>query len=166
MNKNIGIAIGILIIAIICWQVIQTKQTNIACTMEAMLCPDGSYVGRVGPICEFAKCPDSIAIYDSGIRGKVVLGPTCPVERFPPDPDCADRPYKTTIAIFHLNDLKRAFLFVNSDKNGAFSSSLPPGEYVLIAGEESKLPRCNQLKVIVEPNIFVSAIISCDTGIR
>ncbi len=31
--------------------------TPVACTMEAKLCPDGSYVGRVGPRCEFAECP-------------------------------------------------------------------------------------------------------------
>lgn len=30
----------------------------IACTMEAKLCPDGSAVGRTGPNCEFAPCPD------------------------------------------------------------------------------------------------------------
>jgi hypothetical protein len=30
-----------------------------ACTLEAKLCPDGSYVGRTGPNCEFAQCPDS-----------------------------------------------------------------------------------------------------------
>ncbi|MEK7582173.1 MAG: hypothetical protein AAB488_02510 [Patescibacteria group bacterium] len=30
----------------------------VACTMEAKMCPDGSYVGRTGPNCEFAKCPD------------------------------------------------------------------------------------------------------------
>lgn len=29
----------------------------IACTMDAMQCPDGSYVGRQGPHCEFAPCP-------------------------------------------------------------------------------------------------------------
>ncbi len=29
----------------------------VACTMEAKLCPDGSYVGRTGPSCEFAACP-------------------------------------------------------------------------------------------------------------
>lgn len=29
----------------------------VACTMEAKLCPDGSYVGRTGPNCEFAVCP-------------------------------------------------------------------------------------------------------------
>lgn len=27
------------------------------CTADAMLCPDGSYVGRVPPTCEFAACP-------------------------------------------------------------------------------------------------------------
>jgi len=29
----------------------------VVCTMDAMQCPDGSYVGRVGPRCEFAPCP-------------------------------------------------------------------------------------------------------------
>lgn len=27
------------------------------CTMDAMQCPDGSYVGRTGPDCEFV-CPE------------------------------------------------------------------------------------------------------------
>lgn len=29
----------------------------VACTMDAKLCPDGSYVGRQGPNCEFTACP-------------------------------------------------------------------------------------------------------------
>ena len=29
----------------------------IACAMDAKLCPDGSYVGRTGPECEFSACP-------------------------------------------------------------------------------------------------------------
>ncbi len=29
----------------------------VACTMEAKQCPDGSYVGRSGPNCEFTPCP-------------------------------------------------------------------------------------------------------------
>lgn len=28
-----------------------------ACTMEALMCPDGSYVGRSGPSCVFSACP-------------------------------------------------------------------------------------------------------------
>lgn len=34
-----------------------TKPEMVACTMDAMMCPDGSYVGRTGPKCEFV-CPN------------------------------------------------------------------------------------------------------------
>lgn len=30
---------------------------EVACSAEAKACPDGSYVGRTGPNCEFAPCP-------------------------------------------------------------------------------------------------------------
>jgi len=33
-----------------------------ACTMEAKLCPDGSSVGRTGPNCEFAECPEDVSV--------------------------------------------------------------------------------------------------------
>jgi hypothetical protein len=35
----------------------QTPVEGVSCTMEAKECPDGSYVGRSGPRCEFAACP-------------------------------------------------------------------------------------------------------------
>ena len=31
---------------------------RVVCTMDAKICPDGSGVGRVGPNCEFALCPE------------------------------------------------------------------------------------------------------------
>ncbi len=31
----------------------------VMCTQDARECPDGSYVGRTGPNCEFAKCPET-----------------------------------------------------------------------------------------------------------
>ena len=34
------------------------KNKQVACTMEAKICSDGSSVGRVGPNCEFATCPE------------------------------------------------------------------------------------------------------------
>lgn len=33
-----------------------TAKSPVACTMEAKQCPDGTYVGRSGPNCEFAPC--------------------------------------------------------------------------------------------------------------
>ncbi len=53
----IGIAIIIAAIAgVVAWQRFRGEKP-VACTMEAKLCPDGSYVGRTGPKCEFTACP-------------------------------------------------------------------------------------------------------------
>lgn len=72
INKKIisELAIGIIIIiavimgGIFYWQnqkiseVDNKKSEQKDCTMEAKLCDDGSYVGRTGPNCEFAPCPE------------------------------------------------------------------------------------------------------------
>jgi hypothetical protein len=40
---------------------------QVVCTMDAKMCPDGSYVGRSGPKCEFAACPiPKDAIFEDG----------------------------------------------------------------------------------------------------
>jgi len=36
----------------------KNPEKPVACTQEAKLCPDGSYVGRVSPKCDFAPCPE------------------------------------------------------------------------------------------------------------
>ncbi|MCB9815549.1 hypothetical protein H6785_03175 [Candidatus Nomurabacteria bacterium] len=35
-----------------------SPEQPVACTMDAKMCPDGSYVGRVAPNCEFAECSE------------------------------------------------------------------------------------------------------------
>ena len=63
MNKTLLIFIGcglilVVIIGGLLWQwLLNQPQALTACTMEAKLCPDGSYVGRTGPDCEFTPCP-------------------------------------------------------------------------------------------------------------
>jgi len=251
---------------------------GIACTMEALQCPDGSYVGRTGPDCQFASCPSessssastttrtlaigtnatihttsigilslvedsrcptdvvciqagtvrvraSIDSYNrdfvftlsqpqvvgdatitlvsvipaqkfstqtvapgdyrftftvskspvggtadttghSGIRGAVLLGPTCPVVRNPPDPQCADRPYQTQVSIFSATDPTHPISVMQSDKKGAFAFSVAPGEYVVSAAGGKTLPRCSSVNSTVPPAAYVEANVSCDTGIR
>lgn len=34
-----------------------SEEEQVYCTREALQCPDGSYVGRTGPKCEFTPCP-------------------------------------------------------------------------------------------------------------
>ncbi|MEZ4103995.1 MAG: Gmad2 immunoglobulin-like domain-containing protein [Candidatus Paceibacterota bacterium] len=44
-------------------QINQINDEQVACTMDAMQCPDGSFVGRTGPNCEFV-CPELPSIDD------------------------------------------------------------------------------------------------------
>lgn len=62
----------------------------IACTMEAKQCPDGSYVGRSGPNCEFAKCPDVKSSVKEFKNEKFGYSVNYPAEYFakPGDVDC------------------------------------------------------------------------------
>ena len=39
-----------------------------ACSADAMLCPDGSYVGRREPNCEFEKCPIPLELIEIPIE--------------------------------------------------------------------------------------------------
>ena len=64
MNKGISNIVGVIIVAIILmggiggYMYLKNKQTEpVVCTMDAKQCPDGSYVSRILPNCEFAECP-------------------------------------------------------------------------------------------------------------
>jgi len=39
--------------------------TQTQCTLEAKQCPDGSSVGRMGPSCQFAACPEALKVTQS-----------------------------------------------------------------------------------------------------
>ena len=64
MNK-LPIVIVVLMLIAVFLVVFSDNQKNIdngqqiSCTMDAKLCPDGSYVGRSGPQCQFATCPSA-----------------------------------------------------------------------------------------------------------
>jgi hypothetical protein len=72
----------------------------VACTDDAMTCPDGSSVGREGPDCHFAPCPseegtvctlDAMICPDGSSVGRE--GPEC---EFAPCPGAADAPDNVT----------------------------------------------------------------------
>lgn len=100
-----------------------------ACTMEAKLCPDGSYVGRTGPRCEFPPC--STAIQNGTIRGKVDIGPICPVERVgEPCPVPTEAYTSRTLAVYRsdgVTEVRRSPIA----SDGTYQFSLPAGSYVL-----------------------------------
>lgn len=58
--KIVGFVLALALCAVL-WVVGSAQLTKspepVACTMDAKICPDGSAVGRTGPNCEFAECP-------------------------------------------------------------------------------------------------------------
>ena len=58
MKKNLIILIIIAISATAMYIVSGYPKTQtVVCTQEALICPDGSSVGRIGQNCTFAPCP-------------------------------------------------------------------------------------------------------------
>lgn len=108
---------------------------------------------------------EGILPYDSGIRGVVMLGPTCPVVREPPDPDCADRPYATDVLLYRAGE-SAPLAFTKSDVQGRFEFAIPPGEYIVQGVGERPLPSCGETSMTVAPGVFTAVTLSCDTGIR
>lgn len=53
--------------------VIPIEQMPVACTEEAKICPDGSAVGRSGPKCEFAPCPQTKSTTQSAVPTSNIL---------------------------------------------------------------------------------------------
>lgn len=279
MRKTyIFIALVVLIgVAAVGWLSVGSRDVQpIACTMEAKLCPDGSAVGRTGPNCEFAACPEAkpvpkpiggdvvLSVGQTGkvgdlgitvntlvgdsrcpvdvqciwagefkvnvtlvtasksetrdissgeapysfdghtisianvipapkstakiatneyritfhvavdskknstsigtVTGTVTLSPTCPVERMPPEPQCAPKPYQTTIEIF-TTDGTELVKTVQTAADGRFSVTLPLGEYSFQAGKGKVMPSCSPVEVRVE-TVSSTIDIFCDSGIR
>lgn len=173
MNKKNLILLGvILVLGVASFYLISRRDDTapVACTMEAKLCADGSAVGRTGPNCEFAECPSltpsPIPSTSSGIRGMVLIGPTCPVEMYPPDPKCADRPYQTRLAVTTV-DGERVIKEFSSDASGKFSVAVSPGQYAIrSAAAANVLPYCASDTIRVIAGKYTEAAVSCDSGIR
>ena len=130
----------------------------------------GSSVGRVGPHCEFALCPEKgaggggILPYTSGIRGVVLRGPMCPVVRV--GEECPDAPYGTKVLISRMSTSSEIFATVQSGNDGKFLINLPPGDYVANATNEGISKICSPVSVSIGSDEIKNINISCDTGIR
>src|SRR4051794_39716364 len=100
----------------------------------------------------------------SGVAGRVLAGPTCPVER-PGDPACAPRPIPSTVIV--SSTLGRRLRSVATDRSGSFHISLAPGVYVLLprAGTRA-LPRGTPSRVRVVAHRVTRVVLHMDTGIR
>ena len=158
-TKNIiAILIGVAVIGGVAWWYstygvsLAPGGEGVACTQDAMQCSDGTWVGRTGPNCEFV-CPDGtilssgegVVSYGSGVRGVVTAG---------------SGPLSTALTISPEANASHTIATAQSDAQGNFEVSLPPGIYSIGAGGGGP-SSCPATLVAVDPGSYVEIIIAC-----
>ena len=117
--------------------------------------------------CSEIGIPVETPVAPSGIRGTVVLGPTCAVESSPGanDPVPCLTPYSASLVV--LDSESAVVKRVTSAADGTFQVDLPPGEYVVTPSTGADTyPIAQPVSVTVAPGQFASVEINYDTGIR
>ena len=100
---------------------------------------------------------------DTGIRGTVTLGPTCPVEQI--GVPCATS-YAANLVITSAED-GNVVARVTSGEDGTFQVDLPPGDYIINPEPGGDpFPIGQPVDVIVEAGAFTEVEVAYDTGIR
>jgi len=100
----------------------------------------------------------------SGVRGQVLLGPTCPVEQ--EGSPCPDRPL-SDVEVRVLSD-GETIAETTSGEGGRFEVVLPPGVYTLeaVVGSDDPGMSAKPVNVTVTSGAFVDVVVPIDSGIR
>ena len=104
----------------------------------------------------------------SGVVGRVLAGPTCPVERVPPDTGCAPRPLAARLRITRTGGSASGRV-VRSGSDGRFRVELGPGRYTItpLRRAGSPFPRPGPPQTVtVRPGHYSRVTVTYDTGIR
>ena len=97
-----------------------------------------------------------------GIEGRVLAGPTCPVET--EGSPCPPSPWEGTVRATRADG---STIETTSDTEGRYSLRLPPGTYVVTAvTETSSLPTAVPAEVTVDEGPPQVLDLEVDTGIR
>jgi hypothetical protein len=134
----------------------------------------GAYALTLGAVTVGTGTPDTATVTvtrgstpvaggNTGVRGTAHVGPTCPVERTPPDPACADRPYAGRFVIESVGGMHIAD--VTSDANGRFALALPAGSYRLRLADRNTMPSLAEQAFTVGDG-WTTLDLALDSGIR
>jgi hypothetical protein len=102
------------------------------------------------------------------VTGFAHAGPTCPVEKVPPDPACADRPVAGAVLVVTTAagaEVARAL----SAADGTFRVAVPPGDYVLVPRPVAGLLGTAQpvpFRAVADGAAPAPLDVAYDTGIR
>jgi hypothetical protein len=101
----------------------------------------------------------------SGVAGRVLLGPQCPVEQA--GRPCPDKPVAAEVQVFSVGS-DEVVTSSDSGENGRFRIDLEPGSYELlpVVSESGGLPYGTRTHVTVETGEYRRVTLSLDSGIR
>jgi hypothetical protein len=111
-----------------------------------------------------AACGDGAGDGDgaSGVRGRALAGPQCPVEMA--ESPCPDLPWDGTVVATAA--VSGETFTASTDADGRFELPLSPGTYVVTIDEASTPPTAEPQTVTVEEGSFTEIEVFVDTGIR
>jgi hypothetical protein len=104
------------------------------------------------------------------LEGTVSIGPLCPVEKDPPDPDCLPtyETYKAYPVTIKTSNGRRKIAQLNPALDGSYKIELNPGNYlVILETEQNRIGSSNlPAKVVIISLNKTILNIDIDTGIR
>lgn len=102
----------------------------------------------------------------AGIRGTVILGPTCPTGQSPGanEPVTCLTPYAAQLVIVDRDNV--VVTRTSSGTDGRFEVTLPPGDYIVTPESGDPYPIAQPIPVSVIAGQYVEVEINYDTGIR
>jgi hypothetical protein len=103
-------------------------------------------------------CESSSGSLDSGIRGRAMISPACPVEPC----SVAEPPYEGSFVVRKGDNVVAT---VKTDSTGRFEVRLEPGDYVL-QSEAEALPLLKPFEVTVREHELTNVNLAFDSGIR
>ena len=100
----------------------------------------------------------------SGVRGRVLVGPSCPMVQA--GETCPDQPYPASLDV--VDPVGRLVARLEADERGEFAVSLPEGTYVLAvsAASDAPLPWADPLEIVVRSGAWTEVTVRMDSGIR
>ena len=115
-------------------------------------------------------CDNKKVLNPGFLEGTISIGPLCPVERVPPDPDCLPtaETYKAYPVSVFTSDGKNKITQLKPSLDGSFFSELPPGNYLVVLEKAQNNISGSNLPVEVSITSQDKTLlnINIDTGIR
>lgn len=102
------------------------------------------------------------------LEGKITIGPLCPVESNPPNPECqpTEQTYKAWPIIVLTVDTETLVAIIQPDLDGNYTIALAEGPYIVDLENEHLFGKNLPAKIDIIPNKTVTLDINIDTGIR